>query len=327
VHLERTLAAMTGRGTADDGIDVLLLGREANARYVSGAERLWLAGTRPFAPGCAVVRETGAVHLLSITDDGIPGPDARDRLYPMSWNPATTVGAIVDLPGVAAARRIGLDGITPMFEQLLTAAFPTADLVDGEALLRAVRRVKSPSDVAAIRAACDAAAAALSAVVDALTPGTSELELKSVFEARMTDHGLTAPAFEPTCCIVEPGRPVPTFPGTRVVRAGDLVQLRAGVMRAGWEGLVSTTLVCGGEPPRSPRVDDVRAACVAGVALGAVRGADTRVEGTGMGHEELDDADVLEPGMVLAIDVIDGDVLDGAVVHVTTGEPDLLTVR
>ena len=64
-HLERTLDAM-----ADAGVDVLLLGREANARYVSGADRLSVAGSRAFAPGCVVVRDTAAVHLLTVTDDG-----------------------------------------------------------------------------------------------------------------------------------------------------------------------------------------------------------------------------------------------------------------
>ena len=57
---------------ARQDVDVLVLGREGNARFVSGATRLWLAGTRPFAPGCVVVRETGAVHLMSTTDFGVP---------------------------------------------------------------------------------------------------------------------------------------------------------------------------------------------------------------------------------------------------------------
>ena len=51
----RVLAAME----ADD-IDLLVLGREANARYVSGAPRLWTAGPAPFGPGCVLVRGTGA---------------------------------------------------------------------------------------------------------------------------------------------------------------------------------------------------------------------------------------------------------------------------
>ena len=61
-HLDRALAAM-----ADAGIDALILGRAGNARFVSNAEVLSLTGTRPFAPGCVVVRTTGKVHLLSIT--------------------------------------------------------------------------------------------------------------------------------------------------------------------------------------------------------------------------------------------------------------------
>ena len=40
-------------------IDVLVVGREANARYVSGAPRLWMAGSRAFGPGCVLVRATG----------------------------------------------------------------------------------------------------------------------------------------------------------------------------------------------------------------------------------------------------------------------------
>ena len=40
---DRVLAAME----AED-VDVLVMGREANARYVSGVPRLWTAGSRAF---------------------------------------------------------------------------------------------------------------------------------------------------------------------------------------------------------------------------------------------------------------------------------------
>src|SRR5438270_5246954 len=116
---ERVLEEM-----AREGVDVLLLGREGNARYVSGARRLFLAGERAFAPGCVVVRETGAVHLLSNTDFGVPDEIPRSNLYPTSWNPATLVGRVAAVPGVSKARRVGVDGLTPSFEALLTAALP-----------------------------------------------------------------------------------------------------------------------------------------------------------------------------------------------------------
>src|SRR3954454_14490954 len=119
---------------ARDGIDVLFLGREANARFVSGAARLFMAAERAFAPGCVVVRSTGAVHLLSTGDAGIPESVPREHLYLMSWNPATLMGRIAALPGVADARVIGVDGLTPLFEGLIGGTFPGARLVDGEPL-------------------------------------------------------------------------------------------------------------------------------------------------------------------------------------------------
>src|SRR5205814_513749 len=142
---ERVLRAM-----AAESVDVLLLGREGNARYVSGAHRLFLAGERAFAPGCVVVRETGAVHLLSATDFGVPQELKHSHLYAPSWNPVTLIGRVAAVPGVASAAQVGVDGLTPLFEALLASALPRADLVDGESLMRAVRRVKSPEEVALI---------------------------------------------------------------------------------------------------------------------------------------------------------------------------------
>ena len=37
-------------------IDIFVIGRDANARYVSGTPRLWTAGSRAFGPGCVLVR-------------------------------------------------------------------------------------------------------------------------------------------------------------------------------------------------------------------------------------------------------------------------------
>src|SRR6201984_715715 len=68
-------------------LDVLVLGRQANVRYVSGAPQLWVAGTRPFGPTCVLVRATGAVHLLSTWDEGIPDDIPHENLYCISWTP------------------------------------------------------------------------------------------------------------------------------------------------------------------------------------------------------------------------------------------------
>src|SRR3954469_754786 len=138
----RALAAMT-----DAGVDALVLGREANARYVSGARRLWLAGARPFAPGCVLVAATGDVHLLSVSNDGVPSDVPIEHLYPITWNPATLMARLAAIPGLAFPPNIGVDGLTPFMDSQLRTTFPNAELVDGQSVMLAARRQKLPDEI------------------------------------------------------------------------------------------------------------------------------------------------------------------------------------
>jgi hypothetical protein len=269
------------------GVDVLLLGREGNARYVSGAQRLFLAGERAFTPGCVVVRATGAVHLLSATDFGIPSEVARDHLYAPSWNPATLVGRVAAIPGVMDAKAIGVDGLTPLFEALL----PDAELVDGEAIMRTVRRVKAPDEVELIRAA----GAVANAVMDAaLAAVATDGPVKAVAMEAMAAAGVTTAAFEP-----------------RVDRKGKRVTVAVGVLREGWEADLARSI------PEVPNLAVDR--CRPGTRIGDLG---TDVHGIGLGYEVLAPSDVLELGMVLSVGV------DGArdtVLVTERGAADVLT--
>jgi Xaa-Pro aminopeptidase len=305
--LARTLDEMARRD-----VDVLVLGREGNARFVSGATRLWLAGTRPFAPGCVVVRDTGAVHLMSGTDFGVPPDVPPERLYPMSWNPAKIVGAVAAIPGLAGARRVGVDGLTPLFEQMFAATLPNSELADGESLMRAARRVKSPAEIAHIRAAISVAEDALGAAVGALRPGVREVDLKGVFEERMCGRGSTTPAYEGAFCVVDHGRPIRRIVSDRVTADGDLVAMSGGVLLDGWEGSLARTRPCG-EPTADHREHASRwdaqwaslvDRCRSGARVGDLRAtAGVAVHGVGCGYEELANDTVLEPGMVVELEL------------------------
>jgi Xaa-Pro aminopeptidase len=327
-HLELLVPALAA---AD--IDAVLLGRAANARWVTGADTLWLSGTRPFAPGCVVVRAPLGVHLLSATDDGVPDDIVPfDHLFPISWSPANLMGALAAVPGLAGARRLGVDSMTPLMAQLLGATFPDAELVDAETVLRAVRRVKAPSDILGIRAALELAQECLAATMSAAVPGVTERALVGIYDEQMTSRGVSTPAFEGSFVAVD-GVPR-ALVSDRPLERGDLVHLRAGVLRDGWEGWLARSTVCGEGPSgrqhagfdhweraMASLVDE----CGPGTRVGDLRGSGAGVDGVGMGHEELSDADVLEPRMVISVELTVDRVLGSETILITPSGRERLT--
>jgi len=175
-------------------LDVLVLGRQANVRYVAGAPQLWVAGTRPFGPTCVLVRKTGAVHLLSTWDEGVPDDIPHENLYGISWNPMNTMSALQRIDGAATARRVGTDALSPVFAQLLPTAFPNAELVDGELAMRAARRIKTAEEVESLRAAIAVAESGLAAAVSELRPGVSEQLLAGVLLEAVAAGGVSTPS-------------------------------------------------------------------------------------------------------------------------------------
>ena len=329
-HLDLLLPALV-----DADVDAVLLGRAANTRWVTGADALWVSGTRPFAPGCVVVRAPVGVYLLSMTDDGVPDDVVPfDHLFPITWNPANLMGALTAIPGLGDARRIGADSMTPMMAELLGATFPAAELVDAEVVLRGVRRVKSPSDLQAIRAAVELAEECLRRVLAAATPGVTERALVGIYDHEMASRGVSTPAFEGSFVAVN-GTPR-TLVGDRPLERGDLLHLRGGVLLDGWEGWLSRSTVCGEGPSGRQHAgfDHWERAmtalldeCGPGTRVGDLRGSGAVVDGVGMGHEELSDADVLEPRMVISVELDVYGVLGSETVLITlTGRERLTTL-
>lgn len=298
-HLTRTREAM-----ASAGVDLLVLGREANARYVSGANRLWLAGTRPFSPGCVVVGATGAVHVLNGTDEGMPDGFPTARLYPISWNPANLAAGVSGAAAGVEVRRVGVDGMSPLFAALLGGAFPDAELVDGEALLRSVRRRKSAADVRAIRAALAVTEAGVDAM-GAAGGGRGATELAGIFEERVGALGVTAPAFAPVVAV-----------------RGDRVLARVGVLRDGWAGPLARTWP-DGDAARVAVAAGVDA-CVPGATVADVEARGVRVSGIGLGDEAFRAQDRLEPDLVLDVAARADDGWWSEPVRVGDGGPEVL---
>ncbi len=233
----RALAQM-----AAHDLDILVLGRQANVRYVAGAPQLWVAGTRPFGPTCVVVAETGTIHLMSTWDEGIPEEDIpHENLYGLAWNPMTVISVLQGIEGAATAKRVGTDGLSPAFAQLLPMAFPNAELVDGELAMRAARRIKIPEEVAALRAAIGVAETGLAAAVAELRPGVSEKVLAGVLLEAMAAGGVSTPSTQDAAWVTSREHPWRRGPDDGKVRPGDLVAFSAGVLAGGYTGEVGRT--------------------------------------------------------------------------------------
>jgi Xaa-Pro dipeptidase len=235
---QRLFAAM-----AEHDLDVLVLGRVANIRYASGVPILWNAGTRPFGPGCVVVRDTEEVFLMSTWDEGVPEEIPRDHLFGITWNPMNHVKLLAGIAADAEPERVGTDATSPLFAQLLPMAFGEAEIVDGSAALRAARRTKTSEEVECIRGAVAVAESALVAALADLAPGRTERAITAVFMDAMASQGITTPSTQDVVRVTTSG--ADRAGGERVIRTGDLVTFDAGVVAEGYAGEVARTVVAG----------------------------------------------------------------------------------
>lgn len=233
-------------------LDILVLGRQANVRYICGAPQLWVAGTRPFGPICTYVRETGEIHLNSTWDEGIPEEIPHENLYGLAWNPMTLIAVLQNITGSQTARRVGTDALTPTFAKLLPMAFPQAELVDGEQAMRDARRVKTAEEIHALQRSLDVAEASLAEAAAQLGTGSTERSLAAALLEAEAAGGVSTPATQDAAWVTSKEHPWRRDAGDGRVREGDLVALSAGVLADGYVGELARTYHVG-EPTDAVR--------------------------------------------------------------------------
>ena len=320
---ERVLAQMHAHD-----LDVLIAGRQANARYLSGAPQLWVAGTRPFGPVALLMRQTGAVHLHSTWDEGIPEDIPHENLYETMWDPRNLIAVLRDIEGAATARRVGTDALSPAFAQLLPVAFPNAEIVDGELAFRAARRIKTAAEIDAMRAGLRVAEQGLAAALAQLAPGVTEQGLAGVLLEACAAGGVSTPATQDAAWVTARDHPWRRASADREVQEGDLVAFSSGVLGDGYIGEVGRTWPAGPVTPAVEKLygrwnrvwEKLLQACGPGAPASGLLDAYLDAgeplpampvaRGLGMGFDPpvvtpalrgTADAEQLEPGMVLAV--------------------------
>jgi Xaa-Pro dipeptidase len=344
-------------GMETHGLDALMLGGVGDVRYVTGIRQLGRAGVLPFAPVAVAIRETGRVHLLSTWDEGVPPEISRDDLFPLKWSPTNLARSLADIPGLREGRRVGTDGLTPMFASLLTPLFSSVEFVDAAPVMATARRTKTPDEISCLEIASALAEAALTALDDALEPGMSERELLGIYYERVASLGTPIAPSESVCFATPRHGPVRFrhLATDRAIGDGELVVLAPNALYSGYEAGLARTRVTGRSPSQGAAdlagrcarsMEALLAACrpgntgadvyrawetagnrTAGVPLahGLGLGAEPPLIGMGRGREVT-----LEEGMVLSVQswVVEqgvGGCLERATVHIGSTDSTALT--
>jgi Xaa-Pro aminopeptidase len=268
----------------------------------------------------------------------IPAVFPHDNLTGLTWNPRDAVSGLVRAEGLSDCKRIGADGMSPGIAGLLDMLAPGVELVDGESLMREVRRVKTAAEIDVIKTAVAIAEGCLAAALDRIAPGVTEREVQGAFMAAMAStYAVTVPAYSGIFRVLDESPPLPGA-SDRAIEAGDRFVISASVMYAGYEAVVThtfdpasrraepaelTALVDACRPGRLPSELAASAGDAAQpgpVVIGLGIGVESPVAGGPGGLEAYDDTP-LEAGMVLGLQVWAGGRLAGCMVHVTDDGP------
>jgi Xaa-Pro aminopeptidase len=219
-----------------DGLDALLVTHLPNIRYLTGF--------------------TGSAGLLLVRPDGTTL--ITDFRYAVQAPNEAGSAAVVEIDQKSVWDRLGrllaavAPGVLGIEAQALSVrdaervagltrgrVAPTSDLVER------LRAIKSPEEVAAIRAAADLAQAALAEVLPTVRPGLTELEIAATLEAALRRRGSEWHPF-PTIVASGPRAALPhARTSSRAVQAGEWLLLDFGAQVDGYCADLTRTVVVG----------------------------------------------------------------------------------
>ncbi len=253
------LAAFRAR-LDEEGVGAYFGVRRENIRYLTGLElgegEEKVAGNSGqfLVSADEVVVLADSRYTLQVTEEC---PDARlERVYNDIY--ARWAELLASL-GVAAGARVAVEAgfVSHAMWQRLAEAAPEVELVAAEGWVEQLRQVKEPSEIERIAAACAVADAALQRLLPAIRPGVSEAELALQLEWEMRTKGAEALAFD-VACLAGPRAALPHgSPGSREVRAGEMLLFDFGAQVSGYRSDMTRTLFVGNPGQRDLEVYEI----------------------------------------------------------------------
>ena len=134
---------------------------------------------------------------------------------------------------------------------------------------------KSPEQLAGMRTAGLLVGRTLELLAAAVRPGLTTLELDTLAETHIRDHGgipnfQLVPGYRHTLCTSVNDEIVHGMPGSRVLREGDLLSIDCGAQVGLWNGDAAISVIVGGRELGNAKdlalIDDTEASLWAGIA-------------------------------------------------------------
>jgi Xaa-Pro aminopeptidase len=165
--------------------------------------------------------------------------------------------------GLSSARiGVEMEAVSARGYPALTAALAPARLVDGTGVARALRAIKTPAEIALLRAAVTLAETGIEAVRDAIAPGIWRSDLTAVWQQTVRAEGKGLPLTGDWDYISVGTDP---WGGDAAAQRGDLVKVDVGCIMQGYTSDSGRTFVVG--PPTRLQAD-LHAALLAGFEAG-----------------------------------------------------------
>jgi Xaa-Pro aminopeptidase len=247
------------------GLDGLVLLGCSSVAYATGADAPGEDSGRAglFRSVAVVVTGAAAPHLFTPYWDGATPELPADYLHgPLFPDLEDGIGELAEALGqlFAPGARLGVDEQThPMLGALGRFQWTDARDVMGPAKL-----TKTPDEVSCIRAAQRITELAMDATRPTLRPGVRQTELSGTFLRRVFELGATANAIDPIWQVMEPTRAAgpwtshgdlayPTSSTDRILRAGDVIWVDAGISHHGYASDYGRTWLTSSDPHPSDR--------------------------------------------------------------------------
>ena len=245
----------------------------------SGSAVSWLTGWPVTREALLIVTPDPDDDVLLVSYyNHVPQARRMSVTTRVEWAGARAAGTALDL---LAARgqlpdRIGVAGALP-YDQYLLLAGQVPGVVDLNPACTGLRLVKSAEEVAVLRHAAALTDAAITALVAALSPGTTDYELLAATERAYTvQGGLHHIHYVGITAMDEPSVSVPAqWPTGCVVRRRDVVTCEISAAAAPeYAGQVLRTITVGAPPtPRYAELHDVADATYDAIAKAVLPGA------------------------------------------------------